>query len=131
MATKSYVWGTGRRKSAVARVRVTPGEGVMTVNKKNWDDYFTSKAQQLAVRQPLALTESEARFDVFVNVIGGGPQGQADAVRHGLARALAKSDENLEAALRDAGYMTRDPREKERKKPGQRGARARFQFSKR
>lgn len=131
MANKNHVWGTGRRKSAVARVRVTSGEGVMVVNKKKWDDYFTCSAQKLAVRQPLALTDSEARFDIHVNVIGGGPQGQADAVRHGLARALAKADDALEEALRGAGFMTRDPREKERKKPGQKGARARYQFSKR
>ncbi|MDJ0973050.1 MAG: 30S ribosomal protein S9 [Planctomycetota bacterium] len=131
MANKTYIWGTGRRKSAVARVRITPGEGVMMVNKKAWDTYFTSKAQRLAVRQPLTVTESESKYDIHVKVEGGGPQGQADAVRLGIARAMAKADESVEGALRDAGYMTRDPREKERKKPGQRGARARFQFSKR
>jgi len=131
MAKKTYVWGTGRRKSAVARVRIAPGEGVMMVNQKKWDDYFTSRAQQLAVRQPLVSTEAETRYDIFVKVEGGGPQGQADAVRHGLARAMAKDDEVNEQALRSAGFMTRNPREKERKKPGQRGARARYQFSKR
>ncbi len=103
----------------------------MMVNKKSWDEYFTSSAQRLAVRQPLTITESEARYDIHVSVKGGGPQGQADAVRLGLARAMSKGDEAVEAALRNAGYMTRDPREKERKKPGQRGARARYQFSKR
>lgn len=131
MANKTYVWGTGRRKSAVARVRITSGEGLMMVNKKSWNEYFTSKAQQLAVRQPLAITEMESKYDIHVSVKGGGPQGQADAVRLGLARAMSKSDEVVEQSLRDAGFMTRDPREKERKKPGQRGARARYQFSKR
>ncbi|MGI9538716.1 MAG: 30S ribosomal protein S9, partial [Miltoncostaeaceae bacterium] len=104
MANKTYVWGTGRRKSAVARVRITSGEGLMMVNKKSWDDYFTSSAQRLAVRQPLTITESEARYDIHVSVKGGGPQGQADAVRLGLARAMSKADESVEAALRNAGY---------------------------
>lgn len=131
MAVSNWVWGTGRRKSAVARVRLAPGEGRMIVNKKQWDEYFVSRATQLAARQPLALTESEARFNVFIQVEGGGPQGQADAVRHGLSRALSKADPALEQALRDAGFMTRDARVSERKKYGQRGARARFQFSKR
>ena len=130
-ADTNYIWGTGRRKTAVARVRIRPGQGVMQVNKKNWDEYFTTEAQKIAARKPLVLTDSEARFDVFVNVHGGGPQGQADAIRHGLARALIKADQGLEASLRDAGMLTRDARVKERKKYGQRGARARFQFSKR
>ena len=130
-ADTNYTWGTGRRKTAVARVRIRPGQGTMQVNQKNWDEYFTTDAQKIAARKPLALTESEARFDIFVSVHGGGPQGQADAVRHGLARALVKADESLEAALRDGGMLTRDARVKERKKYGQRGARARFQFSKR
>lgn len=130
-ADTNYTWGTGRRKSAIARVRIRPGQGVMQVNKKNWDEYFTTEAQKIAARKPLALTETETRWDVFVNVHGGGPQGQADAIRHGLARALIKADDSLEAQLRDAGLLTRDARVKERKKYGQRGARARFQFSKR
>ncbi len=130
-ADTNYIWGTGRRKSAIARVRIRPGQGVMQVNKKNWDEYFTTEAQKIAARKPLALTETETRWDVFVNVHGGGPQGQADAIRHGLARALIKADDSLEAQLRDAGLLTRDARVKERKKYGQRGARARFQFSKR
>ncbi|MDJ0520946.1 MAG: 30S ribosomal protein S9 [Planctomycetota bacterium] len=128
---RSYVWGTGRRKTAVARVRICEGEGVMQINKKDWKEYFTTPAQRIAARQPLVLTESESRYDVFVNVKGGGPQGQADAVRHGLARALVKAASNLEPALREARFLTRDARVSERKKYGQRGARARFQFSKR
>jgi small subunit ribosomal protein S9 len=130
-ATTTWIWGTGRRKSAVARVRIRPGEGQMIVNKKPWDEYFTAKATRLAARQPLVATESESRFDIVVSVEGGGPQGQADAVRHGLSRALVKADPNTEARLRDVGYLTRDARVSERKKYGQRGARARFQFSKR
>ena len=128
---KSFVWGTGRRKSAVARVRIAPGEGRFVVNRKEWRDYFPTRAARVAASQPLKITETESTFDVFVNVIGGGVQGQADAVRHGLARALAAADSGLEAVLREAGFMTRDARMKERKKYGQRGARARFQFSKR
>jgi len=132
MASDSnFIWGTGRRKTAVARVRIRPGQGTMQVNKKAWDEYFTTDAQKLAARKPLVLTETETTYDVFVNVHGGGPQGQADAVRHGLARALVKADQALEARLRENSMLTRDARVKERKKPGQRGARARFQFSKR
>ena len=130
-ATAQWIRGTGRRKSAVARVRIRPGEGQMVVNKKPWKEYFTSRATQLAARQPVVRTETEATFDIVVQVHGGGPQGQADAVRHGLARALVKADANLEAVLREAGFMTRDARVSERKKYGQRGARARYQFSKR
>ena len=128
---RSYTWGTGRRKTAVARVRICEGEGVMQINKKDWKEYFTTPAQRIAARQPLVLTETEKRYDVYVNVKGGGPQGQADAVRHGLARALVKESAGLEAALREARFLTRDARVSERKKYGQRGARARFQFSKR
>ena len=128
---KNFIWGTGRRKSAVARVRIAPGEGRFVINRKEWRDYFPTRAARVAAAQPLKITETEKTFDVFVNVVGGGVQGQADAVRHGLARALAKTDSALEAVLREAGFMTRDARMKERKKYGQRGARARFQFSKR
>jgi small subunit ribosomal protein S9 len=128
---RTYTWGTGRRKTAIARVRICPGDGTMRVNKKDWQDYFTTPATRKAVRQPLVLTGVESRYDVFVSVKGGGPQGQADAIRHGLSRALTRADETLEAALRDARFLTRDARVKERKKYGQRGARARFQFSKR
>ncbi len=128
---RSYIWGTGRRKTAVARVRICSGAGVMQVNKKDWKEYFTTPAQRIAARQPLVVTETESRYDVFISVKGGGPQGQADAVRHGIARALVKAEETLEPALRDARFLTRDARVKERKKYGQKGARARFQFSKR
>jgi small subunit ribosomal protein S9 len=128
---RTYIWGTGRRKTAVARVRIRPGEGLMQINRKDWKEYFTTAAQRVAARQALVLTESETRFDVFVNVRGGGPQGQADAVRHGLSRALVRADPELESKLREARFLTRDARVRERKKYGQRGARARFQFSKR
>jgi small subunit ribosomal protein S9 len=128
---KSYVWGTGRRKSAVARVRVAQGSGRMVVNDKDWREFFPTESARVAVRQPLRVSETEDRYDVFVNVNGGGVQGQADAVRHGLSRALAAANPAIEGVLRDAGLMTRDARMKERKKYGQRGARARFQFSKR
>ena len=109
---KSYVWGTGRRKSSVARVRIAPGEGRFVVNKKEWRDYFPTRAARVAAAQPLKLTATEATYDVFVNVSGGGVQGQADAVRHGLARALASADTAYEAALRS-------------RKPGKKSARRR------
>jgi small subunit ribosomal protein S9 len=131
-AATKFTWGTGRRKSAIARVRLAEGgSGRIVVNKKDWKEYFPTRGMQVAVRQPLDLTQTADRYDVFVNVKGGGPQGQADALRHGLSRALAEADPGLEGALRDAGFLTRDARMKERKKYGQRGARARFQFSKR
>jgi small subunit ribosomal protein S9 len=128
---KTYVWGTGRRKTAVARVRILAGSGAIKVNDKDCDAYFPTKDQRVAVQQPLVTCDAAGKWDVFVRVHGGGPQGQADAIRHGLARALAKTDEALAPKLREAGFMTRDSRRKERKKYGQRGARARFQFSKR
>ena len=128
---RTFIWGTGRRKTAVARVRITPGDGTMQVNKKDWKEYFTTPATQIAARQPLVLTGTEKNFDIYINVKGGGPQGQADAVRHGLSRALVKAQGDLEATLRGARFLTRDARVKERKKYGQKGARARFQFSKR
>lgn len=131
MVGKTFIWGTGRRKTAVARVRICPGTGTMEINQLGWEDYFTTAAQRIAARQPLVLTGTEANYDVYVRVHGGGPQGQADAVRHGLARALVKAEDSLEAQLRGASLLTRDARVKERKKYGQRGARARFQFSKR
>ena len=130
-AKKTFTWGTGRRKTAIARVRLCNGEGIMRVNNKDWSEYFTTRAQQLSVRQPLKLTNTESTYDVHINVKGGGPQGQADAVRLGIARALVKVDSGLEAQMRSSGYLTRDARVSERKKYGQRGARARFQFSKR
>ncbi len=131
MADTITIWGTGRRKTAVARVRLTPGKGVIHVNDQPYDKYFKTKDQRVSVEQPLVALEVREKFDVHANVHGGGPQGQADAVRHGLSRALAKNDETVSPKLREAGFLTRDSRRKERKKYGQRGARARFQFSKR
>jgi len=131
MADAKTIWGTGRRKTAVARVRLVPGKGAIHVNEQPYDKYFRTKDQRVSVEQPLVALELREKFDVFAVVHGGGPQGQADAVRHGLSRALSKNDEAAAPKLREAGYLTRDSRRKERKKYGQRGARARFQFSKR
>lgn len=128
---KQYTWGTGRRKKAIARVRIAPGSGQMIVNRREVSEYFPTPATIIAAKQPLRVTETESEYDIHVNVNGGGAQGQADAVRHGLARALVSANPALEASLRGAGFLTRDARVKERKKYGQRGARARFQFSKR
>ena len=121
----------GRRKSASARVRMTPGSGVITVNKRAYNDYFTTEAIRGYIEQPLVLTGKTAEFDIFARINGGGEMGQAGALRHGIARALEKYDETLRPVLKKAGMLTRDAREKERKKPGQPGARKRFQFSKR
>ncbi|MHC4461876.1 MAG: 30S ribosomal protein S9 [Planctomycetota bacterium] len=126
-----YYWGTGRRKSAVARVRIKPGKGKLLINKKELSDYFPREQDRKAVLAPLKTVEGEKTFDVFVNVKGGGSSGQAGAVLLGIARALKIYDENYIQALRDSGHLTRDSRMVERKKPGQRGARRRFQFSKR
>ncbi len=124
-------WGTGRRKSAVARVRLIPGEGKVLINKRTVEGYFNEPQERLAVRESLMATNTEGSFDVFVNVRGGGHTGQADAIRLGIARALVKANSRYEAALREKGYLTRDARVVERKKYGQRKARRRFQFSKR
>lgn len=123
--------GTGRRKCAVARVWVTPGTGRIRVNKRDLDDYFSRAVARLIVRQPLELTNTTDKVDVFVNVRGGGMSGQAAAVKHGISRALEKMNAELRPTLKKAGFLTRDARVKERKKYGRRGARARFQFSKR
>jgi small subunit ribosomal protein S9 len=131
MAQANIIWGTGRRKTAVARVRLVPGKGAIHVNDLPYDQYFKTKDQRVSVEQPLVALEVREKFDVHARVHGGGPQGQADAVRHGLSRALSKNDEAVSPKLREAGFLTRDSRRKERKKYGQRGARARFQFSKR
>jgi small subunit ribosomal protein S9 len=125
------IWGTGRRKRAVARVRLLPGEGKIVVNKHEVDAYFPEDKDRLSVMSPLVATGSSKTFSIFVNVSGGGKSGQADAVKLGIARALLRADVSFEKALRDGGFMTRDPRMKERKKYGQKGARKRFQFSKR
>jgi len=126
-----FIWGTGRRKSSVARVRIKPGDGKLLINKRKVDEYFTQPQDRNAVQAPLKALNLTEAFDVFVNVGGGGTTGQAGAVRLGIARALRNYDENLLKELRDGGYLTRDSRMVERKKPGQRGARRKFQFSKR
>ncbi|HET7626383.1 MAG TPA: 30S ribosomal protein S9 [Verrucomicrobiae bacterium] len=123
--------GTGRRKTSVARVRLSSGSGKITVNGRAFETYFPMDSQRGVVTQPLAVTGTADKFDVSVNVIGGGPIGQAGAVRHGIARALLRADANFRASLKAEGLLTRDPRMKERKKYGQPGARKRFQFSKR
>ncbi|MBR2861022.1 MAG: 30S ribosomal protein S9 [Clostridia bacterium] len=131
MATKTQFWGTGRRKKAVARVRLVAGKGAIVVNKRELDNYFGLETLKTIVRQPLVLTETLGKFDVYVNVNGGGFTGQAGAIRHGIARALVKADESLKPALKKAGFLTRDPRMKERKKYGLKAARRAPQFSKR
>ncbi|MBI4161363.1 MAG: 30S ribosomal protein S9 [Acidobacteria bacterium] len=124
-------YGTGRRKTATARVYLRPGTGAVRVNGRPVDQYFPSEVLKMVVRQPLVVTETADRFDLVVNVQGGGPTGQAEAIRHGTARALVEYDRELRLRLRQAGLLTRDSRIKERKKYGQKGARARFQYSKR
>ena len=121
----------GRRKKAIARVRLIPGEGNITINKRPLDEYFGLETLKTLVRQPLTLTETGARYDIVVNVRGGGYTGQAGAIRHGIARALVKANEELKPAIKKAGYLTRDPRMKERKKYGLKAARKAPQFSKR
>jgi len=130
-ASSNWTWATGRRKTAVARVRVKPGTGEIEINKKAFKEYFPTIDMQNSVLGPLRSVEGENKWDVKVNVGGGGPLGQAGAVRLGIARALKKLDETVDHTLREGGFLTRDPRMKERKKPGQKGARAKFQFSKR
>ncbi len=131
MAAKVQFWGTGRRKKAVARVRLVAGKGAIIVNKRELDEYFGLDTLKTIVRQPLDLTDTLGKFDVLVNVQGGGFTGQAGAIRHGIARALTKADESLRPALKKAGFLTRDPRMKERKKYGLKAARRAPQFSKR
>jgi small subunit ribosomal protein S9 len=126
-----YVWGVGRRKSSVARVRVITGSGKIRVNDRELNDYFTNERDRKAIFGPLEVTNTGGKMDVFVNTDGGGQTGQSGAIVMGLARALMKFDSSLEASLRNAGFPTRDSRMKERKKYGQLGARRRFQFSKR
>jgi small subunit ribosomal protein S9 len=123
--------GTGRRKTAVARVRLASGSGKITINGRAFDSYFTLETQRSQAALPLTVTGTAEKFDARINVTGGGPSGQADAVRHGIARALLKFDVNLRPSLKAEGLLTRDSRMKERKKYGQPGARKRFQFSKR
>ena len=128
---KPYFYGTGRRKSSVARVRVYQGTGKITINERDIDDYFGLETLKLIVRQPLALTNTMDKFDIVCRVAGGGVTGQAGAIRHGLARALLQFNEELRPELKNAGFLTRDPRMKERKKYGLKAARRAPQFSKR
>jgi small subunit ribosomal protein S9 len=130
MSVMQY-YATGRRKTATARVYLRAGSGTMKINRRSMDAYFHTDALQRVVREPLVLTETKDKFDILVNVAGGGEAGQAGAVRHGIARALVQFEPSLRARLKEAGFLTRDSRVKERKKYGQRGARARFQYSKR
>ncbi|MDJ0838830.1 MAG: 30S ribosomal protein S9 [Acidobacteriota bacterium] len=130
MADIQY-YGTGRRKSSTARVFLRPGSGKITVNKRDFDDYFPSDLLKMIIRQPLTLTETQGKFDIYITVRGGGTSGQAGAIRHGISRALVEFNTELRSRLKSAGFITRDSREKERQKPGLSGARRRFQFSKR
>jgi small subunit ribosomal protein S9 len=124
-------YGTGRRKTSTARVYLRPGGGKVQVNRKAFESYFPNETLRMIIRQPLNLTETANKFDILVNVAGGGPAGQAGAIRHGITRALIEYNADLRPTLKQAGLVTRDPRIKERKKYGQKGARKRFQFSKR
>ena len=130
-SAKPYFYGTGRRKKSVARVRIIPGTGVITVNMKDIDEYFGLETLKLIINQPFGTTNTMGKFDVIANVQGGGLSGQAGAIRHGIARALLKADETYKPALKAAGLLTRDPRMKERKKYGLKAARRASQFSKR
>jgi len=127
----SYLWGTGRRKTSVARVRIALGSGKISINDRELNDYFTSERDRKAIFGPLEVSNTGGKLDIWVNTSGGGPTSQSGAVVMGWARALLKHDPNVEGALRQNGFLTRDSRMKERKKYGQRGARRRFQFSKR
>jgi small subunit ribosomal protein S9 len=128
---ETQYYGTGRRKTSTARVYLRPGAGEVQINRKSFEQYFPNETLRMIIRQPLQLTETTNKFDILVNVVGGGPAGQAGAIRHGITRALMEYNTDLRPALKHAGLVTRDPRIKERKKYGQKGARKRFQFSKR
>ena len=130
MAEIQY-YGTGRRKTSVARVYLRPGSGKIVVNRRDFDEYFPNRVLKMIIRQPLLLTETDDKFDILVNVEGGGPSGQAGAIRHGISRALLEYNGELRPRLKSAKFLTRDARKVERKKPGQPKARKRFQFSKR
>lgn len=131
MAVLDRFYGTGRRKTSIARVWIKPGGGRVVVNRRAFEDYFPRETLRMIIAQPLQVTNTAGQFDVFATVAGGGPTGQAGAVRHGLARALARFDDKLRQPLKKAGLITRDPRMRERKKYGQPGARQKFQYSKR
>ena len=130
MAAKSF-YGTGKRKSSIARVWLKPGAGAITVNNKSLEDYFGRDTSKMVVKQPLELTENVDKFDIYITVKGGGDSGQAGAIKHGITKALLEFDTELRGALKKAGFITRDSRIKERKKYGKKAARASFQFSKR
>jgi small subunit ribosomal protein S9 len=130
MAEIKYT-ATGRRKSSIAQVQLIPGTGKITVNQKTVDNYFPRETLRMIIRQPIELVGATGKHDITVRVVGGGPTGQAGAIRHGISRALTKMDADLRTRLKKEGFLTRDPREKERKKYGLKGARKRFQFSKR
>ena len=130
MAVVEY-YGTGRRKTSTARVHLRQGSGQITINQRSLDEYFGNEVLKMIIKQPLSLTETVDKFDMVITVDGGGPSGQAGAIRHGISRALQIYNTELRKRLKKAGLLTRDPRMKERKKYGQKGARARFQFSKR
>ncbi len=130
MAEQKY-YATGKRKTSVARVWVKPGSGNIIVNKRSIDEYFGRETSKMVIRQPLELTENVGKFDIFVNVAGGGPSGQAGAIKHGITKALLEADGELRGVLKKAGFITRDSRVKERKKYGKAAARRSFQFSKR
>lgn len=130
MTDKSF-YATGKRKCAVARVYMKEGSGLLTINKRNFDDYFTRDSLKMLIRQPLEMTGQKDKFDFFINVCGGGVAGQAGAIKHGISKVLVEYDLALRSTLKKAGFLTRDSRIKERKKYGQPGARKRFQFSKR
>jgi len=131
MAQENVYYATGKRKNAIARTWITPGKGDISINGRTLEDYFRVYTAKTIIRQPLVLTNNQENFDVKVKVNGGGVIGQAGAIRHGITRALIEYDAELRSVLKRAGFVRRDPREKERKKYGQKGARARFQFSKR
>lgn len=131
MAQENIFYATGKRKNAIARTWITPGKGDITINGRTLEDYFRVYTAKTIISQPLALTNNQDKFDIKVKVNGGGIMGQAGAIRHGITKALIEFDGELRSALKKAGFVRRDPREKERKKYGQKGARARFQFSKR
>jgi small subunit ribosomal protein S9 len=124
-------YGTGRRKTAVARVYLRPGSGKIVVNHRDFDEFFPNRVLKMVIRQPLLVTETDDKFDILVNVVGGGTSGQAGAIRHGISRALLEFNAELRPKLKSVGFLTRDARKVERKKPGQPKARKRFQFSKR
>ena len=131
MAQENTYYATGKRKNAIARTWITPGNGDISINGRGLEDYFKVYTAKTIVKQPLELTNNVDKFDINIRVLGGGTNGQAGAIRHGITKALIEFDPELRAVLKKAGFVRRDPREKERKKYGQKGARARFQFSKR